>query len=108
MEKRIAELNAEWAGQGRQAMRVGIGVNAGEVFAGNIGSDRRLEYTVIGDAVNVAARLCAEAGGGEILIGESLYQRLTEPPPVTPLEPIILRGRARAVPVFRVDWNAHP
>ena len=105
MEKRIAELNQEWTLNGRQAMRVGIGMNAGDAFAGNIGSDRRLEYTVIGDAVNVAARLCAEAEGGEILIGEGLYEQLTEPPPVTSLPPVALRGRAQPVPVLRVHWS---
>ncbi|MFL5496896.1 MAG: adenylate/guanylate cyclase domain-containing protein, partial [Gemmatimonadales bacterium] len=64
MQRAIAELNQRWASQGRPEIGVGIGINHGDVFAGNIGSHRRLEYTVIGDAVNVAARLCAEAGPG--------------------------------------------
>ena len=52
-----ARLNAAWAAQGRPQLGVGIGLSHGEAFAGNIGSERRLEYTVIGDPVNEAARL---------------------------------------------------
>ncbi|HEX2642167.1 MAG TPA: adenylate/guanylate cyclase domain-containing protein, partial [Thermoanaerobaculia bacterium] len=92
--------------EGRQTISAGIGIGVGEVFAGNIGSDRRLEYTVIGDAVNTAARLCSEAGPGEILLTGELYRALTEPPPVRPLAPLTLRGKAQPVPVYRVEWGA--
>ncbi|MGH7580855.1 MAG: adenylate/guanylate cyclase domain-containing protein, partial [Gemmatimonadales bacterium] len=59
MQQAIEELNRGWAASGRPEIGVGIGISHGEVFAGIIGSHRRLEYTVLGDAVNVAARLCA-------------------------------------------------
>jgi adenylate cyclase len=98
----LARLNAKWIAEGRQPMSIGIGINFGEVFAGNIGSDRRLEYTVIGDAVNTASRLCAIAGPGEILVSETLCQSLQDPPPLELLEPLELRGKAHAVPVYRV------
>lgn len=103
MQRRIDWLNAEWSRQGRQTIAVGIGLNAGEVFAGNIGSDQRLEYTVIGDPVNTASRLCSRAGAGEVLVSELLYRRLADPPPVAALDPIPLKGKAQAVPVFRVE-----
>ncbi|HKI03829.1 MAG TPA: adenylate/guanylate cyclase domain-containing protein [Thermoanaerobaculia bacterium] len=107
MQRKLTRLNEQWAGQGRPALTIGIGINLGEVFAGNIGSARRLEYTVIGDAVNTAARLCSEAEPGEILIAEPLYAGLTYPPPVSALTPLPLRGKAQPVPVYSVEWR-HP
>jgi adenylate cyclase len=102
MQQVLAELNQKWTGEGRQPVNIGIGINFGEVFAGNIGSERRLEYTVIGDAVNTASRLCDKAGPGEILISEPFYKTLKKPPPVEALEPLQLKGKARAVAVYRV------
>src|SRR6059036_322136 len=69
----LERLNTKWKEQGRQELGIGIGINFGEVFVGNIGSDRRLEYTVIGDAVNTASRLCSSAGRNEILISEPFF-----------------------------------
>ena len=105
MQQALARLNELWRLQGRPALTVGIGINAGEVFAGNIGSQRRLEYTVIGDAVNTASRLCSEAGPGEILIAEPLYASLRRRPPVSALTPWPLRGKAQPVPVYRIEWK---
>ncbi|MFL6192931.1 MAG: adenylate/guanylate cyclase domain-containing protein, partial [Thermoanaerobaculia bacterium] len=105
MQRALERLNDEWSRKGRPRLSVGIGISLGDVFAGNIGSDRRLEYTVIGDAVNTAARLCSEAGPGEILIAEPLYAALTMRPPVSALTPWPLRGKARPVPVYRVEWR---
>jgi adenylate cyclase len=105
MQQALRQLNVRWQQQGRPALAVGIGLNAGEVFAGNIGSERRLEYTVIGDAVNVAARLCAQAGPGEILIAEPLHGVLSQPPPVSALTPVPLRGKSRPVPVYKIEWH---
>ncbi len=102
MQGVLDELNDKWAEEGRRRVQIGIGINFGEVFAGNIGSDRRLEYTVIGDAVNTASRLCAQAGPGEILITEPLYRSLKQPPQVETLAPLQLKGKAQAVPLYRV------
>ena len=102
MQRGVARLNQQWALAGRPEIGVGIGINYGEVFAGNIGSHRRLEYTVIGDAVNVASRLCSEAGPGEILVSEALCQVVKDHAEYEYLPAMALRGRTRSVQVFRV------
>jgi adenylate cyclase len=98
----LEKLNAKWKQEGRTEVQIGIAINFGEVFAGNVGSDRRLEYTVIGDAVNTAYRLCGKAGPNEILISEPFYQQLKKKPPVETLEPIQVKGKAKKIPVYRV------
>ncbi len=65
--ERCAVWNAEREAAGLQAVATGIGLAAGDVIVGNIGSEHRLEYTAIGDAVNLSSRLCGQAGPGEIL-----------------------------------------
>jgi adenylate cyclase len=102
MQELLRELNAKWTTEGRRPVNIGIGINFGEVFAGNIGSQERLEYTVIGDAVNVASRLCSKAGPGDILVSEPFMQALKSPPPADALEPLELKGKAQRVPVYRV------
>jgi adenylate cyclase len=102
MQRALAVLNAKWESEGRPPIGVGIGINYGEAFAGNIGSHLRLEYTVIGDAVNVASRLCSKAGKGEVLISDPLYRMLKEKPAVEPLEPMSLKNRAATVAVWKV------
>src|SRR6058998_1651117 len=98
----LEKLNRKWHDEGRPELGIGIGINFGEVFAGNIGSDRRLEYTVIGDAVNTASRLCSSAGPNEILISEPFFAQLKGPPKVETLDPIQVKGKSKKVPVYRV------
>ena len=102
MMEELDRLNARWRVEGRPTLQIGIGLNVGDVFAGNIGSDRRLEYTVIGDPVNVSSRLCGAAGPGEILLSEAFRNALAAPPPLEPLPPMELKGKSQAMPVFRV------
>lgn len=72
MQHELAVLNARWRIEGRPTLSAGIGLHAGDAFIGNIGSPRRLEYTLIGNTVNVANRFCSAAGAGEILVSDSV------------------------------------
>jgi len=101
MMKALEKLNDKWSAEGRPRIEVGIGINYGEVFVGNIGSERRLEYTVIGDSVNVASRLCSTAKGGEVLVSEPFYRVLRQPPDAEKLD-LKVKGKKEEVPAYRV------
>jgi len=110
MQSELEALNARWTADGRSALHAGIGINAGEAFVGNIGSPRRLEYTLIGDTVNLASRLCSLARGGDILISDAVREQMTDPLPLQ-LRPELVptRHQGPAVTVYGVQRDiAHP
>ncbi len=98
----LDRLNERFRADGRPELQVGIGLNYGEAFAGYIGSESRLEFTVIGDTVNTASRLSSAAGPREILISDDLRCVLTAPPEMVEGAPLDLKGKSQPVPVYRV------
>lgn len=97
-------LNATLALQGLPLVRIGIGINAGEVIAGPIGTPDRLEYTVIGDTVNTAQRLEGLArGDAPLLVTASVAWRIRHEIPVSRAQTVMLRGRQRPVAIYRVS-----
>ena len=102
MMRALKKLNAKWRTEGRPQLQHGIAVNYGEAFAGNIGSERRLEFTVIGDTVNTAYRLCSGADSGEILITEDVRRALTTPATLIERAPMELKNKVQPVTVYCV------
>jgi class 3 adenylate cyclase len=104
IQRLLVELNRDAAAREWPELRVGIGINTGSAIAGNIGSPRRLDYTVVGDAVNTAQRLMTNAAGGQILISESTARKMGKTFDLERLPELKVKGRSEAVPVFTVNW----
>ena len=107
MERALAGLNAELAAEGRPPLANGIGVNTARVIAGNIGSHRRLNYSVIGDGVNVAARLQSLTRTPDyrtnILVSAATLAASHGRYRIRPLGEVLVKGRTEPVALFALD-----
>jgi adenylate cyclase len=102
MQAGIRELSARRVLAGKSPLNVGIGLNAGEVIAGTVGTDVRMEYTVVGDCVNLAARLQSRARPGQILVTAETYARLNGGVHGRPLGPVCVKGKDEAIEVWEL------
>lgn len=102
MQRVMKSLNDRRRAEGQQELELGIGINTGEVVAGTFGSERRLEYTVIGASVNLAQRIEDHARGGELLIGESTYRAVRHLVEVDKQEFVLLKGLDTPVDIYKV------
>jgi adenylate cyclase len=103
-QQKLAQLRAKWHAEGKPAFHARVGLHTGEVVVGNIGSDARLNYTVIGDAVNLASRLegLNKYYGTEILISDSTFQAVEQKVVGRPLDWVSVKGKTEAVLVYEL------
>ncbi|MCW5547349.1 MAG: HAMP domain-containing protein [Opitutaceae bacterium] len=107
MRDALAALNTEFAAEGRPPLAFGIGLNTARVIAGNIGSHRRLNYSVIGDGVNIAARLQTltrdPAHGTDIILSAATLQAAARPWSTRPLGTVVVKGRTGTLAIHALD-----
>lgn len=104
MVRELGQLNKAWAAKGMVQLDIGIGVNSGEMIAGNIGSSSIMSYTVIGDNVNLGARLESlnKDYKTRIIISDATRSRLKSEFDIRPLGDVVVKGKSKAVKIFEV------
>lgn len=100
MQKKAAELSAKWTASGGFPVQIRIGINTGEVVVGNMGSSRRLSYTVLGAAVNLAKRLESNAPVNGILVSERTYELVRSSVPTRSMGKIKVKGIEEPVSTY--------
>ena len=108
MVEELHRMNAEWAAAGRPTLDIGIGINSGDMVAGNIGSETIMSYTVIGDNVNLGSRLESlnKQFGSRIIISAATRQRLQGRYDIRPLGGVTVKGKTQSVDIFEVAVSA--
>ena len=102
MFRALDEFNRIRSAQGKEPIFVGIGINTGPVIAGAIGSSQTLQYTVIGDAVNTAARLCGVAKKDEVIISQHTMNAVHSWVMYEQRQPVSVKGKSQALQIYRI------
>jgi len=102
MKDGIRSLREKWKIKGSPIFRIGIGIASGPAVAGNIGSERQMKYTVIGNTVNLASRLCAVAEPGQILISPETCEAVENTSRAVSLGPTVLKGISRPIELYEI------
>lgn len=102
MQSALYLFNLELVAEGLEPLSMAIGLNSGRFIAGNLGSERRMEYTVLGDAVNLAQRVESKAGRGNLFISEATYERTERCVLASRLKPAAVKGKANEVTIYSV------
>ncbi|MBW2563878.1 MAG: adenylate/guanylate cyclase domain-containing protein [Deltaproteobacteria bacterium] len=100
MQNALIELNNEFRLEGYPALEMGIGINTGSVIVGNIGSEIRMKYGIVGATVNMASRIESNTIGGQVLVGESTYNLVKELVTVDPPQTIIMKGLKKPLVIY--------
>ena len=104
MQKKIIELNKLRKKRNEPPILVGAGINKGRVVSGNIGSRDMMDYTVVGDTVNLGARLCSAASAGEIIVSGQVKDSAVNDFNFKELKPILVKGKKDKIDVYRVKY----
>ncbi len=102
MQAELIRFNQERHTASKRKIQIGIGINTGRLVAGYIGSSQTMSYSVIGDTVNTAARICSAAKAGQIIISEDTYQAVSSGFEIEQLDPIKFKGKYKPVQVYNV------
>jgi class 3 adenylate cyclase len=103
MHARQFEINSRWEAEHLPAFGLGLGLSTGEAAAALLGSEERLEYTLVGDTVNLAQRLQQLASAGETVLSGATLQALTVPLAAKPLPPQLVKGRDTPVIAYKIE-----
>ncbi len=104
MLKKVKSLQQKWLQEGRPKLEIGIGINTGDAFVGNIGTESRLEYTVIGDMVNLASRIESynKVYKTHFLISSTTYEKVRNLADVIKISEVSIRGKAKKLDIYEV------
>ena len=103
MQEALVPLRERWHSEARPDVQIGIGINTGKVIMGNIGSELRMDFTLIGDDVNIGARLCSKAEAGETLISASTYKATYQRIEVEESREIMVKGKSKPIRVYSIS-----